>query len=185
MTQLPGWLRKVTRVTVVTAMASTLLWSSARTQDVAVGTAQATVLASLTVTSLAPLDFGTVYQGIGKSIANNNADAGVFTITGQATSQVTVYMQLPDYLQGPGNDRMVVAFSTTDATFDPTANANPTTPGIGSTLNTNPHAFPSGLTLSAGGAASIFLGGKVIPSVNQAAGNYTADIVLTVAYNGA
>ena len=30
----------------------------------------------------------------------------------------------------------------------------------------------------------LYLGGKVIPSVDQTAGAYTADIILTVAYTG-
>lgn len=183
MKYLPSWLRMVSKVALITATTVGLMWSPGMTQDVAVGTVQATVLASLAVTAAASLDFGTVYQGVAKTVADNTVDAGVFTITGQATSQITVYMQLPDYLQGPSNDRMVISFSTTDAVFDPTANVNPTTPGVGHT-DENPHAFSNGLALSGGGAAAIFLGGKVIPSVNQAAGAYAGDIVVTVAYNG-
>ncbi|PWB76177.1 hypothetical protein C3F09_01115 [candidate division GN15 bacterium] len=183
MKYLPSWLRMVSRVAVITAAAIGVMWSPGMTQDVAVGTVQATVLASLAVTAAASLDFGTVYQGVAKSVADNTADAGVFTISGQASSQITVYMQLPEYLQGPGNDRMVISFSTTGAVFDPSGNVDPTTPGLGHS-DENPHAFSNGLTLSAGGAAAIFLGGRVIPSVNQAAGAYSGDIVVTVAYNG-
>jgi hypothetical protein len=91
---------------------------------------------------------------------------------------------LPDYLQGPTNDRMVVAFGTADATVDSTANANPATVGGGAWAGVNPHAFPAGTLIGGGGHAAIFLGGKVIPSVNQTAGAYTADIVLTVSYTG-
>jgi hypothetical protein len=154
-----------------------------KAQDVANGTATATLLAALQVTG-GTLAFGNVYQGVAKVIPNNDANAGVFQITGAAGAQISIYMQMPDYLQGPTNDRMVVAFSTTDATVDSTANVTPTTPGGGGWPNINPHAFPAATVIGGTGSAAIFLGGKVIPSVNQTAGNYTADVVLTVSYTG-
>ncbi len=155
-------------------------------QDVAVGSATATVQAVLAVTATAALAFGTVYQGIPKSIANNNASAGIYTIAGQGGAGVSVYMQLPDYLNtSTGDDRMVVSFSTSDASMDSTNNVDPASFGSG-WQNTNPHTFPSAATVGTVGQnqSAIFLGGKVIPSVDQAAGAYTADIILTVAYNG-
>jgi hypothetical protein len=170
----------------VLALALMAVPALVQSQDVANGSAIATILPALVVTATAPLDFGTVYQGVAKVIAPNNADAGIFLLGGQATAEVSVYMQLPDYLQdATSNDRMVIAFAITDATFAPAAGGDPTAPGAGATANLNPHAFPAGLLLSATGAANIFLGGKVVPSVNQTAGNYTAEIVLTVAYTGA
>jgi len=51
-------------------------------------------------------------------------------------------------------------------------------------LNVNPFSLPSTANLSDAGAANIYLGGKVIPTVDQKAGAYSGDIVLTVAYNG-
>jgi hypothetical protein len=165
--------------------------SMVRSQDVANGSATATLLAALQVAAPNALAFGNVYQGVAKSVANNEASAGVFTIQGAANAQISIYMQLPDYLAGgTGNDRMVVAFSTTDATVDsvaaagPVANTDPTSQGGGGWPNTNPHAFPAATQLGGDGFASIYLGGKVIPSVNQTAGAYQADIVLTVAYTG-
>ena len=154
-------------------------------QDVAVGSATATVQAVLQVTATAALAFGTVYQGIPTSIANDNASAGIFTIGGQGGAGISIYMQLPDYLStATGDDRMVVAFSSTDASVDSTANVDPTSFGSG-WANTDPHNFPAATVVGLpGNQSAIFLGGKVIPSVDQAAGAYTADIVLTVAYNG-
>ncbi|MEW6051026.1 MAG: hypothetical protein AB1644_08215 [Candidatus Zixiibacteriota bacterium] len=158
---------------------------SVQAQDVANGSATATLLAALTVTATNALAFGNVYQGISKTVANNVAQAGVFTIAGAADAQISIYMQLPEYLQGGvGNDRMVVSFSTTDATVDSTANVDPTTPGAGGWDNINPHAFPTATRIGGGGSAAIFLGGQVFPSVNQTAGAYSADIVLTVSYTG-
>jgi hypothetical protein len=176
---------------VVLAAAFVISPSMVRSQDVANGSATATLLAALQVAAPNALAFGNVYQGVAKVVANNDASAGVFTIQGAANAQISVYMQLPDYLAGgTGNDRMVVAFSLTDATVDstsvagPAPNTDPTTPGGGGWQNTNPHAFPAATQLGGLGFASIFLGGKVIPSVNQTAGAYQADIVLTVSYTG-
>lgn len=163
-----------------------LLFTAAPTmaQDVAVGSATATVQAVLQVTATSALAFGTVYQGIPKSVANNTASAGVFTVGGQGGAGIAVYMQLPDYLStATGDDRMVVAFSTTDASVDSTANVDPTAFGAG-WQNIDPHNFPSATVIGTLGQSAIFVGGKVIPTVDQAAGAYTADIVLTVAYNG-
>jgi hypothetical protein len=186
MRSIPRWLKTVMMTAALLAVVVWMAPSPAVSQDVAVGTASATVLAALSVTATSALAFGTVYQGVAKVVAKNDANAGVFTIGGQASTQVTVYMQMPEYLQGPTNDRMVIAFGTQDVNIDTTANANPAVyagndAGYG---NRDPHNLPT-LTLRAGtGAAHLYLGGKVIPSVNQTAGAYTADIVVTVAYNG-
>ncbi|HSG99205.1 MAG TPA: hypothetical protein VLB27_04090 [candidate division Zixibacteria bacterium] len=168
----------------LTAIGAMLTPSASQAQDVANGSATATVQAVLTVTATQALAFGNVFQGVTKAIANNNASAGVFTITGQASSGVSIYMQLPDYLAtSTGDDRMVIAFSSTDASVDTTGNSDPTAFGSG-WQNTNPHAFPSATVVGAGGQTDIFLGGRVNPSVDQTAGAYTADVILTVAYNG-
>jgi hypothetical protein len=161
------------------AMPTTLL-----AQDVATGSATATVQAILAVTATSALAFGTVYQGVPTSVANDNASAGVFTIAGQGLAGIAIYAQLPDYLAtATGDDRMVVAFSATDASVDSTANVAPATFGVG-WQNVDPHNFPSATVVGGLGASAVFLGGGVQPSVDQAAGAYTADIILTVAYNG-
>ena len=41
-----------------------------------------------------------------------------------------------------------------------------------------------GVVIGGAGQTGLFLGGAVNPSVDQTAGAYTADIILTVAYNG-
>lgn len=162
--------------------------SIAQGQDVTTGSATATVLAVLAVTATQDLDFGNVYQGVAK-IQDETDDAlsGIFAISGAANADIACYMQLPDYVAlATGADRMTIAFSTTDATFSVLpagAPSTPSAPGVGALLNQDPHNL-TGTSIGAGGAAQIFLGGKVIPSVNQAAGAYSADIVLTVSYIG-
>jgi hypothetical protein len=172
----------IVAITVLASLAGPL---TSQAQDVATGSATATVQAILAVTATQALAFGTVYQGVPKSIAEDNASAGIFTITGQAGAGISIYAQLPDYLAtATGDDRMVVAFSATDAAVDTTANVDPTAFGSG-WANTNPHSFPAATVVGTPGSQSaVFLGGKVLPSVDQAAGAYTADIILTVAYNG-
>lgn len=174
---------------VAAAVLLLLLSTSAMSQDVATGTATATLQIALTVTATAPLAFGAVYQGVMKAIAKDNASAGVFTITGEPDANIAVYMQLPDYLttdaaSGNGDDRMVVAFTTTDANVDTTGAAAPAGFVAGDGwVDEDPHNFNSAITVGSGGTC-VYLGGTVWPSVDQKAGDYEADIVLTVAYTG-
>jgi len=155
-------------------------------QDVANGSATATVLTALSVTATAPLAFGNVLQGVPKSIAKTDAAAGIFTIAGAANAGVSMYMQLPDYIElADGSDRMVIAFGITDANVDTTGGGDPTAFVAGDGYaDQDPHNLPSGANLSDAGAANIFLGGRGVPTVDQTAGAYSGDIILTVAYNG-
>ncbi len=157
-------------------------------QDATTGSATATVLAVLSVTASQALDFGNVYQGVAKTQdETSDANSGIFTITGAASSNIACYFQLPEYIAlANGTDRMPITFSSTDATFsvlDAAAPSTPSAPGAGATLNTSPRNL-TGTAIGVGGTSQIFLGGKVIPSVNQAAGAYAADVVLTVSYTG-
>ncbi|MCH9025097.1 MAG: hypothetical protein IH931_07160 [candidate division Zixibacteria bacterium] len=163
-----------------------LIADKTEAQDVAVGQATATVLATLAVSSTAAMAFGNVYQGVSSTIANNNASAGVFTITGAASSGILIFMALPNYVAlADGSDRMTISFSSTDASVDTLGAGNPTTMAAGSGFqNINPHNFPAAAVIGAGGTTNIYLGGKVLPTIDQTAGAYTGDIILTVAYTG-
>ena len=185
MSKSPLWLRRLATVAALVALVAVLPLSSAQSQDVAVGQATATVLAVLAVAATQALDFGNVYQGVAKTQdETDNALSGKFSITGEASANISCFFQLPDYIAlANGTDRMVIAFSTTDATFSILAAGTPAVPGVGATLNTNPRNL-TGTAVGAAGTSQIFLGGKVIPSVNQTAGAYSGDIVLTVAYTG-
>ncbi len=160
--------------------------SAVNSQDVATGSATATVLTALAVSSSAALVFGNIYQGVATTIANSNAAAGIYAITGQGSAGIAIYMALPEYVAlADGSDRMTIAFSTTDASVDSLGGADPTAMvGGAGWQNTNPHSFPSATVIGSGGTTNIYLGGKVIPTIDQTAGAYTGDIVLTVAYNG-
>ncbi len=162
--------------------------SSSQGQDVSNGTSTATVLASLTVTTTQPLDFGNVYQGVAKTQdETSDANSGIFTITGAASAGLSVYMVLPEYMAlASGADRLAVAFGNQYCTFSVLAAAAPSTPsapGAGALLNQNPRNL-AGTTIGVGGTSQLFIGGRVTPSVNQSAGAYTGDLICTVAYTG-
>ncbi len=175
----------VWKILVLLLSMSFLIVGSVAAQDVAVGQATATVQTPLTVTATAALAFGTIFQGVPLSVAETNTAAGIFTMTGQAGAGISLFLQLPEYMStASGDDRMVISFSTTDCAIDTTSNVDPTVAATGWT-DQNPFSLPSGVII--GGTSTqtaLFLGGQVRPSVDQTAGAYTADIILTVAYNG-
>ena len=158
-------------------------------QDVAVGQAVATVMASLTVSAIQDLDFGNILQGVTETVTRTDAArAGIFQITGESASnsEVSMYFQLPDYLWNstPGSqDRLVIYFQNTDCTID-TTNGTPLAPGGGALVGENPHNLPDTGIGGADGVIRIYLGGSVYPAVDQRAGAYSADIGLTAAYTG-
>ena len=163
-----------------------LFTGSTMAQDVAVGQATATVLATLSATATAALAFGNVYQGVATTIANSNASAGIFTITGAASAGIALFLALPSYVAlSDGSDRMTISFSSTDASVDSLGGGDPTAMvGGAGWQNTNPHNFPGATVIGSGGTTNIYLGGKVLPTIDQTAGAYTGDIILTVAYTG-
>lgn len=157
--------------------------NTAQAQDVANGTATATVQTALAVSATASLVFGTVYQGVAKAVPEADANAGIFTITGQGLASLSWFLSLPEFMAtSTGNDRMTIAFDATDAAIDTTGNVDPTSFGTGF-LAQDPYSLPTA-PVGGGGTSALFLGGTITPSVNQTAGAYTADITLTVAYDG-
>jgi len=170
---------------VVIAALALLTVTAVRSQEVAIGTATATVLAAVTVTASGALAFGNVFQGVPKTVANDNGSAGIFSVTGQADAGITLYFQLPDYLAlSDGSDRMTISFSATDCSVDTTGAGDPT--GMNGTKgweDTNPRSLPGTIQIGSSGT-SVYVGGKVTPSLNQSAGSYSGDIILTVSYNG-
>ncbi len=157
-------------------------------QDVTTGNATATVLAVLAVTSTHDLAFGNVLQGVPKTADKTlDADAGVFQVSGAGGQEISMHLQLPDFLwnsTADSEDRLVVAFSSTDADMDTTAAGTPSVHGAGAIVDQNPHDLPDTAIGGTDNILQIFLGGTVHPAADQRAGSYTADIVLTVSYTG-
>ena len=159
----------------------------AQAQETASGLVLANVLAGLTVVAVQDLNFGDVLQGIAKNVANDDAvNAGIFTITGEAGAGITVYMALPEYLATPsGDDRLTIMFGPDVASVDTTINVDPSAFGSG-WQDTNPYSLPSGITVGTVGQnqTAIFIGGRVVPAVNQKSDSYSGYITVTVAYTG-
>lgn len=174
-------------VTVILCAAIVLLPVRHQAQDVASGLAIANVLAGLSVTSVQDLNFGDCLQGVSKSVPNNDAaNSGIFLVTGQPGAGISMYIALPAYLStATGDDRMNILFGVTDCSIDSTGNVDPSTFGDG-WQDINPYALPTNLTVgsAAPSQTAVFLGGEVVPSVNQLSGPYSAEIIVTVAYTG-
>jgi len=155
-------------------------------QDVATGQALANVLTALSVTAIQPLDFQSVFQGVAKiQDQTNDALSGIFGIAGQGSAGISVYLTLPQYIAlATGVDRMTIAFRITDATVD-TMNFTPSTvTAADGWVDVDPNSLPNTLVVGQGGQTNIYLGGRVVPSVDQTAGAYAGDIICNVAYTG-
>jgi hypothetical protein len=157
-------------------------------QAVAVGQATATILAVLSVTSTADLQFGNVLQGVQKTADKTViAEAGVFQVAGAGGYEISMSLALPTFLWNGtvgSEDRLIIAFSDTQADIDTTAAGTPAAHGAGAIVDQNPHDLPDTALGGADNILQLYLGGTVYPTVDQRAGAYSADIVLTVAYTG-
>lgn len=161
---------------------------TAHGQEVGAGIATATVLSALSVIATHDLDFGNVLQGVQKTADKTVvAEAGVFQVNGAGGFEISMYLQLPPYLWNStvdGEDRLICAFSDTEADIDTTAAGTPAVHGAGAIVDQNPHDLPDTVIGAADNILQIYLGGTVYPTVDQRAGSYVADILLTVAYTG-
>jgi hypothetical protein len=173
-------------IAVLTVALGVVVSGTAQGQDVATGQALANVLAALSVIGVQPLDFQNVYQGIAKTQdQTSDALSGIFSIGGMGSAGIDIYLSLPQYIAlADGSDRMTIAFRTTDCTID-TMNLTPSTVTVADGwVDIDPNNLPTNLVIGQAGQSNIYLGGRVIPSVDQTAGAYSGDIICNVAYTG-
>lgn len=132
---------------------------------------------NITVTN--NLVFGNIFPGIPKSIPKTDAGtAAEFFVSGVAGNEVSIEFTLPRYMND-GGWNMQLVFSETDCAMDSSA-----APSQGSPGNNNLDPWHS-ITYRLGSAGlTIWLGGTVIPKLNQPPGDYAGTIVLTVTYTG-
>lgn len=125
------------------------------------------------------LVFGYVYPGVPKEIDKTTAgSAAEFVITGTAGDEVSITFTLPSYMSQNGYT-MQILFPQTSCALDSSAAPDQSTPPVD---GLNPYHV---ITYRLGSTGlTVWLGGKVIPRLVQPPGDYTADIVLTVAYTG-
>lgn len=177
--------RALTGCLVAAGLVAILLAGPALAQDVANGQATANVLAGLTVVATQDLQFGDILQGVAKSVGyNDDLNSGIFTITGNTGSGISVYVTLPDYIAlTDGSDRMTISFNTTDAAVDQNGATPSTVTALDGFIDQDPHNLPNGIVVGIPDTR-IYLGGRVTPTIDQAPGAYYGDIVCNVAYNG-
>ncbi|MBU8933458.1 MAG: hypothetical protein KOO62_05570 [candidate division Zixibacteria bacterium] len=167
--------------------------STGSAQQAVTGTADGTVLSAIVLAAGTNLEFGDIFPGVPKTVARTatggDTTAAIFTITGEAGAGVTAQFMLPEYLSSSAGAQMNITFSSTDMAIDTTNSKTPLTVVVGDGwVDEDPRSFPAALVI--GGTegptviTSVFLGGKVIPSMYQPSGTYSGDIVLSVSYNG-
>lgn len=143
--------------------------------------ALATVVSSLQVIGINNLNFATVTPGVNKSVVRTDAGfAGEWEITGTPSAQLAIDFTIPNVLDHVDSlSTMVITFTATDASYDDGSGGGQSNPS--GTLDPNGQSI---LNLGVGGQMSVWIGGTVRPTVAQTGGNYSADVVLTVAYTG-
>jgi hypothetical protein len=135
--------------------------------------------AAQTITVNNGLAFGDVYPGIPKTIDKANAgSAAEFHVAGTAGNELSIDFTLPTYMNRSGYNMQLI-FNETDCAMDSSATPDQSNPVYD---DIDPwHTITYGLGLN---GLTIWLGGTVVPKLNQINGAYTASIVLTVAYTG-
>ena len=125
------------------------------------------------------LSFGTVYPGIPKTVSKTTAGlAAEFYISGTAGNEVTIDFTLPTYMN-IGSSNMQVIFRETDCAIDTSATPDQSNPMFN---NLDPWHT---LTYRIGSnGLYIWLGGILVPGLNQTEGSYSSNIVITVTYTG-
>ncbi len=131
------------------------------------------------VTVVNNLTFGDVFPGIPKEVDEQTPGrAAEFEITGIAGSEVTIEFMLPTYMNDGGYN-MPLLFRQTDCSLDSSSTPDQTNP-----LFPNQDPWKT-ITYGIGsGGIKVWLGGKVVPRIQQKDGSYSADIVITVTYIG-
>lgn len=158
-----------------------LILQSLHAQESGIIQATATVLSALTVRGTNNLQFMTVTPGINKTVDKADVGtAGEWEITGGALAEITLDFTLPDSLiLQDSTVGMPITFNNTDASYEDGTGGGQTFPaGL-----LNPHAIET-RNIGATGYMMVWIGGTVLPRLTQTGGEYSADIVLTVALTG-
>jgi hypothetical protein len=158
-------------------LAGLLTWSAAVALLLVFVSASGVSAQSITVNN--NLVFGEVFPGIPKVIDKAAAgSAAEFHVAGTAGSEVSLDFALPTYMNQSGFNMQVI-FRQTDCAVDSSATPDQSNPGYD---DLNPwHTITYSLGLN---GLTVWLGGTVVPRLNQINGAYTGLIVLTVTYTG-
>jgi hypothetical protein len=136
-------------------------------------------IAAQNITVNNDLVYGDILPGIPKTVDKKTAgSAAEFHVSGTAGSEITIDFTLPTYMNMTGFNMQMI-FTKTDCALDTRAIPNQSSPERD---NLDPWHTITDRLGSAG--MLIWLGGTVVPKVIQPPGDYSASIVLTVAYTG-
>ena len=106
--------------------------------------------------------------------------AGEWGIIGTPSAELAVNFTLPaNMVTIDSSATMPLTFTSTDASYEDGTGGGQTAPAG----SINP-IWPSTQYIGAGGTLDVWIGGTVLPAISQTAGDYSADIILTVAYTG-
>lgn len=174
-------MKRILSFIILICVAGVLNPVSTQAQESGTIQALATVVSSLQVIGINNLNFGTVTPGVNKSVDKADVGfAGEWQVNGTPLAQMTVDFSIPPVLlHSDSSATMIVTYTSTDASYDDGTGSGQTNPT--STLDPNGQSI---LMLGAGGTMSVWIGGTVQPTVAQTGGNYSADVVLSVAYTG-
>ena len=167
------------RILVFMAVALMLAGKSVAQEQAAIQ-ALATVVSSLSITGTNNLQFGAVTPGVTKSVDKATIGfAGECLVTGESSAELTIDFSLPDTLRTADSlGAMRIDFSATDASYSDGTGSQSTPTG-----SVNPNG-PIVRRIGGGGTMTFWIGGTVYPRVSQTGGDYSAEILLTVAYTG-
>ena len=165
-------MRSITKLSlVVAALTLTGTALQAQTNNASIN-ATASVQQPINVVGFQALAFGNVFPGVNKTVAANDlTNAGRFDVTGQASTPVTISFTLPATLNSAGNTMPIASYTGQSALLNTGAGAVAFNPVVGTTTS-----------LSGAGALFVWVGAQVQPATNQAAGNYSGTITMTVVY---
>ncbi|WP_445665813.1 DUF4402 domain-containing protein [Fodinibius sp. AD559] len=138
----------------------------------------AKVQASINVSPVQALNFGTIAQGATSEVlVGDDAQAGQFTVDGYS-GNLTLEFSFANggELQGPGAP-MTITFDNNDAAWGQDANTQNET--------WNPTNTKTGVNLAGASNSEIyvFIGGSIQSANNQLAGTYEETITLTATHN--
>jgi hypothetical protein len=137
-------------------------------------TAKGTVLSPISVTTTSDLDFGNdILPGITRAIDKNSNSAGKVSIMGEAGKEVNITVTPPGVLYC-GTNTLALTFSETDAGYKITG---------GNMVEFDP-IIPVNANIGADGLLEIYLGGSVVPTYKQVAGEYQGTIIIEFNYTG-
>jgi len=138
--------------------------------------ATANVLAQLSASGAADLQFGDVIPGFSRTVAPGDPDAGRFLIGGAGALEVSLsFASLPSsLLHSDGVTQLPISFGGGSAAFGPSSAviSGLFDPSAGQTTNLVDDEL------------HVRIGGTVAPASGQPAGSYSGVITLDVAYTG-